>query len=98
MATFLVMLDEAGEMGGCLYFLPGSHKLGVQPAVADETTTSYRQWTVDKERMREILRMLIEIARVPVEVRDDPERMRPSDVPLLYGDTRKLRAHTGWSP
>jgi len=49
-------------------------------------------------RMREILRMLIEIARVPVEVRDDPERMRPSDVPLLYGDNRKLREHTGWSP
>jgi ectoine hydroxylase len=39
MATFLVMLDEATELGGCLYFLPGSHKLPTLPASKDETTT-----------------------------------------------------------
>ncbi|HEY0614050.1 MAG TPA: GDP-mannose 4,6-dehydratase [Candidatus Elarobacter sp.] len=48
--------------------------------------------------MREILRRLIEIARVPVEVRDDPERMRPADVPVSVGDASKLRAATGWTP
>jgi len=48
--------------------------------------------------MREILRRLIEIARVPVEVRDDPERMRPADVPVSAGDASKLRAATGWAP
>ncbi|HEX3551099.1 MAG TPA: GDP-mannose 4,6-dehydratase, partial [Candidatus Elarobacter sp.] len=48
--------------------------------------------------MRELLRRLIEIARVPVEVRDDPERMRPADVPLSVGDASKLRAATGWEP
>ena len=48
--------------------------------------------------MREILRRLIEIARVPVEVRDDPARMRPADVPLSAGDASKLRAATGWTP
>jgi GDP-4-dehydro-6-deoxy-D-mannose reductase len=48
--------------------------------------------------MREILRRLIEIARVPVEVREDPERMRPADVPVSVGDPSKLRAATGWAP
>jgi GDP-4-dehydro-6-deoxy-D-mannose reductase len=48
--------------------------------------------------MREILRRLIEIARVPVEVREDPERMRPADVPVSVGDPAKLRAATGWAP
>jgi GDP-4-dehydro-6-deoxy-D-mannose reductase len=48
--------------------------------------------------IREVLRQLITIARVPVEVRDDPERMRPSDLPVLSGDARKLRAATGWEP
>lgn len=48
--------------------------------------------------IREVLRELIVAARVPVEVRDDPERMRPSDVPLFVGDNSKLRAATGWEP
>jgi GDP-4-dehydro-6-deoxy-D-mannose reductase len=48
--------------------------------------------------MREILRRLIEIAHVPVEVREDPERMRPADVPVSVGDATKLREATGWAP
>ncbi len=48
--------------------------------------------------MSEILRRLIEIARVPVEVREDPARMRPADVPVSVGDAAKLREATGWSP
>jgi len=46
----------------------------------------------------EILRRLITIARVPVEVREDPTRMRPSDVPVSFGDNKKLRDATGWKP
>jgi GDP-4-dehydro-6-deoxy-D-mannose reductase len=48
--------------------------------------------------IREVLRQLVTIARVPVEIRDDPARMRPSDVPVLFGDATKLRAETGWEP
>ena len=48
--------------------------------------------------LREVLRRLIEIAGVAVEVRQDPERMRPADVPLSLGDAAKLRAATGWAP
>ena len=46
--------------------------------------------------MREMLGKLIAAARVPVEVREDPERMRPSDTPVAYGSSDKIRAATGW--
>jgi len=48
--------------------------------------------------MRDVLRELIVAAHVPVEVRDDPKRLRPSDVPLSLGDATKLREATGWEP
>ena len=48
--------------------------------------------------MREVLGELVRIAHVPVEIREDPQRMRPSDVPLMYGSNEKLRAATGWEP
>lgn len=48
--------------------------------------------------MRDLLGRLIAIARVPVEVRADPERMRPSDVPISFGSNQRLRERTGWAP
>jgi GDP-4-dehydro-6-deoxy-D-mannose reductase len=48
--------------------------------------------------IRDILGELIRIARVAVEVREDPARMRSADVPLSVGDPAKLRARTGWQP
>jgi GDP-4-dehydro-6-deoxy-D-mannose reductase len=48
--------------------------------------------------IRDVLRELIIAAHVPVEVRDDPARQRPSDVPLSLGDPGKLHAATGWTP
>lgn len=49
-------------------------------------------------RIRDILHSLIDVAGVDVEVRVDPARLRPSDVPVLVGDPRKLMAATGWEP
>ncbi len=48
--------------------------------------------------IRDVLRELIAIARVPVEVREDPERMRSAEMPLSVGSPAKLRARTGWEP
>lgn len=38
------------------------------------------------------------LTNVPVNVCRDPAKMRPSDVPVLLGDCRKLRDVTGWEP
>ena len=48
--------------------------------------------------IHELLDMLLEMSTVEVEVREDPERMRPSDVEILIGDSSKFRADTGWEP
>jgi GDP-4-dehydro-6-deoxy-D-mannose reductase len=49
-------------------------------------------------RMADVLRQLVMVAHVPVEIREDPALMRPSDVPITYGDNAKLKAATGWEP
>ena len=43
------------------------------------------------------LRRLIEISGVTAEVLEDPDRLRPVDVPVLCGDGGRLRA-LGWHP
>jgi ectoine hydroxylase len=92
MATYLVMLDEATELGGCLYFIPGSHKLGVQPAHRDETTTSYPQWAVEKERMRDILRT----SPTPVAITGGPGTAVLFHCNLLHGSGHNLGANDRW--
>jgi ectoine hydroxylase len=51
MATFMVMLDDATEMSGCLYLLPGSHRWGRTEAYLD-TSTAYRLWSVTPDEMK----------------------------------------------
>ena len=41
---------------------------------------------------------MCELAGIDVEVKIDPERLRPADTPELRGDASKLRRDTGWEP
>lgn len=50
-------------------------------------------WTI-----REMLDMLLAMSTVKIEVRQDPARLRPSDVQILLGDNSKFVAATGWQP
>lgn len=50
-------------------------------------------WTI-----REVLDMLLAHTKVKIEVRQDPARLRPSDVQILLGDNSKFVAATGWQP
>jgi GDP-4-dehydro-6-deoxy-D-mannose reductase len=56
----------------------------------------YNVCSGEARSLKSILGELIAIARVAVEVRDDPMRMRPADTPLLVGSNEKLRKATGW--
>jgi GDP-4-dehydro-6-deoxy-D-mannose reductase len=49
-------------------------------------------------RIGDLLNMLLGMSKVKVEIRKDPARMRPSDVPVLIGDATKFMAKTGWKP
>jgi GDP-4-dehydro-6-deoxy-D-mannose reductase len=48
--------------------------------------------------IRELLDALLAASPASVEVRVDPERLRPADVPVLVGDPTRLKAATGWQP
>jgi GDP-4-dehydro-6-deoxy-D-mannose reductase len=49
-------------------------------------------------KIREVLGILLGASTARVEVRVDPARLRPSDVPAQVGDPTRLRQATGWEP
>jgi GDP-4-dehydro-6-deoxy-D-mannose reductase len=52
-----------------------------------------RSWSI-----REVLDLLLARTKVKLEVKQDPARLRPSDVPILLGDNSKFVKATGWEP
>ncbi|MBX7142819.1 MAG: GDP-mannose 4,6-dehydratase [Oligoflexia bacterium] len=48
--------------------------------------------------MRSILETLIEISGLKIAVELDPQRLRPSDTPDLYGCAAKAQKDLGWKP
>ncbi|MGB8523703.1 MAG: GDP-mannose 4,6-dehydratase [Candidatus Acidiferrales bacterium] len=49
-------------------------------------------------RIGEVLDAAIRLSGVKAQVRPVPRLMRPSDERIIFGDTRKIRKHTGWKP
>lgn len=49
-------------------------------------------------RIGDMLRLLLSFSKVKVTVKEDPSRMRPSDVPVLIGDNTKFVQKTNWKP
>ena len=47
-------------------------------------------------KVADMLNLLLSYSKVKVEIRPDPSRMRPSDVPVLVGDNSKFVKKTGW--
>jgi len=48
--------------------------------------------------VRELLEKLMAMSKVPITIEQDPERLRPTDVPVMVSDSTKLREQTGWRP
>ncbi|HUS15552.1 MAG TPA: GDP-mannose 4,6-dehydratase [Chloroflexia bacterium] len=48
--------------------------------------------------MGEMLDMLLAMSNVRIEVKQDPARLRPSDVMILWADASKFQQATGWEP
>jgi len=48
--------------------------------------------------MKEMLDMLLALSKAKVKIKVDPERLRPSDVPILLSDSTKFVSLTGWKP
>lgn len=50
-------------------------------------------WSIQK-----VLDHLLSMTKVKIEVKQDPARLRPSDVPILLGDNSRFVKATGWKP
>jgi len=46
----------------------------------------------------EMLKILLQMAKKDIVIKQDPKRMRPSDIPLQVGSFEKLHKQTGWKP
>lgn len=49
-------------------------------------------------RIRDLLEILLSLARVRVNVELDPARLRPSDNPVVLGSPARIIQETGWQP
>lgn len=49
-------------------------------------------------RIADLMRTLVDLSHVEIEVRQDPDRLRPSDTPVVLGDFERLERETGWRP
>jgi GDP-4-dehydro-6-deoxy-D-mannose reductase len=58
----------------------------------------YNIGTGEAHSIRELLDVLLHLTDTPIEVKTDPSRMRPVEVPVLACDTSRVRAATGWEP
>lgn len=46
--------------------------------------------------MEEVVGLVKTLAKVPVRVVEDPALLRPTDEPVIFGDSSRLRSCTGW--
>lgn len=56
----------------------------------------YNVGSGESHTVQEVLDTLLAMSQVPIEVRQDPQRMRPSDVPESICDPTRIREHIGW--
>jgi GDP-4-dehydro-6-deoxy-D-mannose reductase len=49
-------------------------------------------------KIHDILDEMLAMSSVTIQVNEDPERMRPSDIPTATGNTQAMRDTTGWEP
>lgn len=58
----------------------------------------YNIGTGEPYSMKQVLDLLLSMSKIKVKIKVDPARLRPSDVPILFSDCKKLRERTGWEP
>ena len=63
-----------------------------------EPGESYNVGSGKKHTIKKFLDILLSFSPVKIRTEEDPARLRPSDVPILWADPSKFRAATGWEP
>jgi GDP-4-dehydro-6-deoxy-D-mannose reductase len=58
----------------------------------------YNVGSGESHSVQELLDRLLAMSQVAIEVVQDPQRMRPSDIPEVVCDASRIREQTGWQP
>ena len=91
MITVMVMLDEATEIGGCLYMLPGSHLKGrFDPYFEDSTV--YKFYATPSMMVKEQMKYLSD----PVAITGKPGTIAIFDCNTLHASGHNLSAKDRW--
>ena len=72
-----------------------AYVLAVQKATPGET---YNICSGHGYKIRDILNIFISMSPAKITVKVDPDKVRPSDVPVLVGSHDKFTKQTGWQP
>ena len=49
-------------------------------------------------KISQVLEQLLALSKADIQVAQDPERLRPSDIPMAFGNSTALTQSTGWQP
>ena len=67
-------------------------------AVAGDAGEAYNVCSGEAVVVGDLVLRMLELADADLKLVEDPELLRPVDVPVLRGDPSRLRAATGWAP
>jgi len=59
---------------------------------------AYNICSTNSFTIKEILDKLLSYSSASIEVKIDPSKLRPSEIPELVGDNSKFSSLTGWHP
>lgn len=48
--------------------------------------------------METVLQNILSYSTVSIRIQQDSDRLRPADLPIIYGDPTKFTQRTGWRP
>ena len=90
---------KVGDLDPVRDFLDVGDAAKALSLLADRGTPGevYNLCSGEGHAVQEILDILLSLARVPIPVERDPDRLRPVDEPAVVGDNTRLRA-LGWTP
>jgi GDP-4-dehydro-6-deoxy-D-mannose reductase len=69
-----------------------------QILASGESGSAFNVCSGRAHRIGDLLDGLLRQSRIPIRVTTDPDRMRPSDIPLLLGSHATLTRTLGWTP
>jgi ectoine hydroxylase len=91
MLTVMVMLDDATQMNGCLYLLPGSHRDGRTDPYFD-TATAYKLWAVKPQDVKAFM----QTSAAPVSITGPAGTAAVFHCNLLHASGHNLSADDRW--